>query len=1057
MKTLGAFLLGIVLLSGPATLPAQTADGARPAATTFPRFGLSRLRCAIFNKRRLTVTRGTRQEFNFPDAIAGFSKDPSMVHASLEFGTLTVEGVAVGKTQIIIVGALQEKRVIQVQVVDSPRVARGTPENRNSTPPPPAMAARVAPAITPAVSAADSVPSEHAALTASSNTRTQSATLTPPPAIPQPPPSNGSVPGRNQPPAENSVTPPLVAAPLDDTVKLVELTAVEVPQDQVTAAYSLDPLTAEAQIDGDHVRIWGRAPGHAVIVLVHKDFSTTTLNVAVMQAPPILPDGVWSGLNAADASGYYEGRVSSSPTQIGQLLDYRAGRMHLHLANAIVPEANLPGVSTTWFPFSYFRFDADHWRLTLLDERVDSSPISVRSTVLRGIHFGAGGLSIHAGYTSVAGFQSLFLPVHKQLIAGATYVRPLSSKYDVGVTAYYIERDAFAFDPQAASSVATLFFRKHSLHGLSFSAEAGVSKGIGGALSADRITTTDQFRMSARYRPRHYAAPDIDNLAGLQSQARWNHRWSRRFTSDASGSATHLFTRAGAQITEVGSTNLRFKPSRRIVLSSGFTAASFSDRRALFPDVHRISFPVSLSYDRLHFGLGAQYEYSKTSRAFAPGQAYRGSLRLSGGHFQLNANAGLDTQALGIDSVFSSFPGLNVELASLGFGTTTSPEQLAALLQDRAFLNSLGIAPGATLQLVPRNWHGGLDMSWRSARQSVEFDSSYNMNSFLLQTNTTVLQTLRYRRGLSRTTEVVASFTMFETIAPTHSATPIWEIGVRHQFGGNPFSRFHQRDGNIAGTVRLQDNSGTKLVRGAEITLDGDRKTNSDNTGHYQFSRVRAGVHSVQIAFKSDRPFYYTSPSKVSTMSDSVVDFGVIYPSAQLVGYALSDAGVGLPAIGIMVKGPQGERTLTTDKTGQFFVPVAQPGDYVLTVNAETVPDGYALEDLAPAGISVAEGEFKKVSFKLPAIRALTGVVQGYDPARASYVPLENVTVELAELNEKTITDSHGAYSFRNMPAGTLTIRVDGKPVAQVSFGVGPQVLRQNIRLGSGATIASSR
>ena len=164
-----------------------------------------------------------------------------------------------------------------------------------------------------------------------------------------------------------------------------------------------------------------------------------------------------------------------------------------------------------------------------------------------------------------------------------------------------------------------------------------------------------------------------------------------------------------------------------------------------------------------------------------------------------------------------------------------------------------------------------------------------------------------------------------------------------------------------------------------------------------------------------------------------------------------------LPAIGIMVKGPQGERTLTTDKTGQFFVPVAQPGDYVLTVNAETVPDGYALEDLAPAGISVAEGEFKKVSFKLPAIRALTGVVQGYDPARAGYVPIENVTVELAELNEKTITDSHGGYSFRNMPAGTLTIRVDGKPVAQVSFGVGPQVLRQNIRLGSGATIASSR
>ena len=302
-----------------------------------------------------------------------------------------------------------------------------------------------------------------------------------------------------------------------------------------------------------------------------------------------------------------------------------------------------------------------------------------------------------------------------------------------------------------------------------------------------------------------------------------------------------------------------------------------------------------------------------------------------------------------------------------------------------------------------------------------------------------------------------ASFSVFEAASPTRQVTPIWEIGLRHQFGGGLLSHFHQKDGTIAGTVRLQDTSGTKLVRGAEITLDGDRKATSDAGGHYQFSRVPAGVHSVQIAFRSTRPFFYTTPSKVSTVADSVVDFGVIYPAAQMVGYALSDAGVGLPQIGILVKGPQGEMSLTTDKAGQFFVPVAQPGEYMVSVDAERVPDGYALEDLIPVGVSVAEGEYKKVSFTLPAIRALTGVVEGYDPGKGQYVPIANATVELVELKRKTVTDGKGWYAFRNMPSGTYTLTVNDQPHGQVAFGTGPQLLRQDIRLGPDARAISQK
>ncbi len=843
-----------------------------------------------------------------------------------------------------------------------------------------------------------------------------------------------------------------------------ESNQVLVPVSRVSAAYSLDPLIAEAQMENDQVRVWGRSPGQAVIVMVHADFSTASMQVTVTKAPPILPDRDWSGLNSnrRDSKGYYEVRLATNPLQVSDTLDYRASRVQLHFNNANVPGNNVPGISATRFPYSYLSFLGNGffgrpWKLTLVDENVESSLISVSSTLLRGIHFSAAGLTIHAGYTSIAGFQSLFIPTHRQLISGATFAHPLNRDSQIGVTGYYIQRDAMALDRQTAEGVGTLFFNKHPQHGTDVSAEVGLSNGVGGALSLARSTDADQFHITARYRPREYAASDTDNLKGLQSEARWNHFWGKRFMSDFSGSGTHIYTQPGAQTIETATANLRYKASHGISLGSGVSVSEFSDDRNLFPNIRRIAVPVALSYDRSRFGVGAQYEYSQTSQAFSAGQAYRGSFRWSGQHFQMSANAGLDTQALGVDSVFSAFPGLNVALAQLGLGANTSIEQLVILLQNRAFLNSLGVAPSATVQLVPRNSYAGVNLSWRSGRQVLELNSNYNRNSFLTQQNTTVLQTVRYRRGLTNSTELVTSFTALDSLAPAHRWSPVWEVGLRHQFGNSPFPHLHQHNGMISGTVRLQDSSGTRPVQAAEITLDGDRRTTSNSQGDYRFSSVRPGVHTVQIVFKSSRPFWYTTSSKVSTTADSIVDFGMMYPAAELVGYVINDAGMGLPDIGVLLRGPQGETSLTTDQAGKFVAPVAQMGAYSARVNVETVPDGYALEDLQLASVSVGEGDFKKVSFTLPAIRALAGSVQTYDSAKEAYVSLPGVTVEIAELKRQTITDASGRYSFRNMPFGTFTILVNGQQYGQVQLSAAPQLLRWDIKLSPSALALAQR
>ena len=376
-------------------------------------------------------------------------------------------------------------------------------------------------------------------------------------------------------------------------------------------------------------------------------------------------------------------------------------------------------MSTVWFPNTYFRIRGDRWRVTLLDEDVESTPISVRSTLLRGMHLSAGDFSLHAGYTSAVGFQSLFLPVQRQFISGATFSHHLSPHAEIGLAGYFIQRDGAAIDPQVAQGVGTLFFRLHTSRGYDLSAEAGFSKGIGGALELTRDTGSTQFQADARYRPRQYAASDTDNLNGLQSNLLWNRIWSGRLVSAVSGSANHIFTRAGAQEIDVGTGNLTYKLLGGVSLSVGSSVSRFSESHALFPDIRRLALPVTLSYDGKRFGVSAQYEFSRTTNAFSAGRGYRGSFRWNGQHFHMSANAGLDTQALGLDSVFSTFPELDVELAQLGFGTSISAEQLAALLNDRAFLSSLGLAPNATLELVPRSWQAGLNLSWQGARRDL--------------------------------------------------------------------------------------------------------------------------------------------------------------------------------------------------------------------------------------------------------------------------------------------------------------------------------------------------
>jgi len=1005
---------------------------------------------ACSQSERITVEPEQTLVVRYPHVTAVFARDSSVARVSLESDSVSVRGVEPGETKIVVFIGYHRIEEVWVRCI---AVTRQTGEQQPPINQPRTTPNNASPSVLPGELLAEKLHSIPGNAVATSEALEFDATSdkAPVPNISQEPHADAisiADEHRGDESETNAAETPLVTS-AEKSLSLRESSQLLLPATGMSAAYSLEPLIAEAQITDGQLHIWGRAPGQAVIVLVSPDFTTSSAQVTVTRAPPILPYRAWSGLNseANNSRGFYEVRLSSHPTQLSDVFEYRASRVQLHITNAIVPDRNLPGVSTVWFPNTYLRIRGDRWRLTLLDENVESSPLSVCSTFLRGIHFSTGDLMFHAGYTSAAGFQSLFLPVQKQFISGVTFAHHYAPNLEIGVASYFIQRDGAAIDRQVAQGLGTLFFRLHTRQGYDLWAEAGFSKGVGGALALAHDTSSTQLHIDAHYRPKQYAASDTDTLKGLQSSLLWNRVWSERFLSTVSGSANHIFTQVGSQTIEVGTENLVYRLSGGVSLSAGSSVSHFSQSQALFPGVRRFAVPVTLSYDRRRFGVTAQYEFSRTSNAFSWGQGYGGSIRWNGQHFHLSANAGLDTQALGIDSVFSAFPALDVELARLGLSASIDTQQLAALLNNRAFLNSLGLAPNATLQLVPRNWQAGLNLGWQWARQVLELNSNYNVNEFLTQRNATFLQTARYRRGLTNSTEFIASFTLLESIAPVRRWDPIWEVGLRHQFDKSPFPSWRRHNGAISGTVSIQDSSGRRPLRGAEITLDSDRRATSSADGRYQFSDLQEGIHTVEIVFHSSRPFWYSTPSRVDTTVDSKVDFGVVYPSAEIIGYVLDDAGSGLAGISLEVRSPKGELNLTTDQAGKFVAPLTGTGDYVVRLNAETVPDGYALENLEPVSVLVGEGEAKKVSFALLAIRTLTGSVQTYDHGKETYVPLVGVSVQLPELDRTMITDSEGRYLFRNLPSGAFTIRVNGHECDRVQMSAAPQLLRHDIRV----------
>jgi hypothetical protein len=288
------------------------------------------------------------------------------------------------------------------------------------------------------------------------------------------------------------------------------------------------------------------------------------------------------------------------------------------------------------------------------------------------------------------------------------------------------------------------------------------------------------------------------------------------------------------------------------------------------------------------------------------------------------------------------------------------------------------------------------------------------------------------------------------------------------------------RDNNVNGAF----NFGEQGLVGLRVRLDDGEVAETDEQGRYKFSDVSQGEHTVTLPLTQfAEPVRMTTKNqasvdlirqKIGLVNFGVVDFaritGSIFNDLHFDGTRQPDA-KGLAKVHLNLDDGKRRRTITVQDTGDFEVDDVSPGDYLISVDASTLPANYSVKEdtftlhVAPISTtvqniparamrSIAGRVFVKVvsepagqpadSDKLkiggmPAgsvrsqrggqtgsrsNQAGRGQAQGTSGASGggdfNLVPLAGVQITAGHGIAKT--DENGSFLLRDLPAGDLTV-----------------------------------
>lgn len=279
--------------------------------------------------------------------------------------------------------------------------------------------------------------------------------------------------------------------------------------------------------------------------------------------------------------------------------------------------------------------------------------------------------------------------------------------------------------------------------------------------------------------------------------------------------------------------------------------------------------------------------------------------------------------------------------------------------------------------------------------------------------------------------------------------------------------------GGITGHVYGRDDSGTIVpLPSVLLRVDSGAYSQTDATGAYGFGRLRPGKHTINVVLTSVPAFASFDPSKAKHTVDvrngqyTPVDFNA-EPLGSISGTILFAPELAPDSVGPVpnayVVAEPGEHAAIVSDDGSFIVDNLPPGDYTVSVDPETIPDGTgALPDTASITLASQE-HYQGLAFLVGHARkkvVFSFVGAGSSGAGQAAVSLSEhrlppygmarVTVDAAKDAESVVATAFGVHEALkyNVTAaawtGEVSVPADTKPgnyavTARAEHGAQPQ------------------
>jgi cell division septation protein DedD len=356
--------------------------------------------------------------------------------------------------------------------------------------------------------------------------------------------------------------------------------------------------------------------------------------------------------------------------------------------------------------------------------------------------------------------------------------------------------------------------------------------------------------------------------------------------------------------------------------------------------------------------------------------------------------------------------------------------------------------------VTPMRTRLGASANWTGSgmlRPQLRTSTLFSRDALVSGTSLSALHSVSYSQRIGAATEVFVTWSALcqdGGLAPGR-CRPVMLVSLRRTLRAAP--GLLARRGDIEGTVFQDDQGrgayapGMPVLAGVEVVLDGVRHTRTDRSGRFRFDGIPYGRHRVEARHRSNQPMFFTTPSPADVDTGSVVNFGIGRARSSLRGIIRTDAGSGVSRVLLHVAGGDRNSSTYSADDGTFIVEGLPAGDYEVSVDASTVPAGYAVDALAPQRVRVEETTVGRAAFVLRPYRTVSGRARLFNRQTGRYEALAGTSVELRPLKRRAVSDANGVYTFRDLPPGAYTIVAvhHGREyVASVNVPNGPAIVK---------------